>query len=112
MTPEERQELRDFLAREVMGAYIHPDFNAILVWPDGHETMRSDYKPDSPSSPASQILGVIEAMRKLRWWCFWNNEENVAKFYHMDSDRIERVRADNLLDAICLAAKAAVEGEK
>ena len=114
MIETERQDLRDYLAREAMGyvvenptapRWLQRYFNGLLV---------DDYRPDSPNSPASQLLGVIDKMRQrgfiLRMvqmgngeWEAWFNTGRMTRLVVYNSD---------MLLTICLAARAVLEGEK
>ena len=131
MTPERQIELRRWSAglmgwvwseeyeiwvldseRDADGrlTYAFPDE---LPWLDNDPNKlgnQTPWTPDIPTAPASQILSVIKAMELRRWWLFWNNEENVAEFYDMDSERIKRAKGNNFLEAVLEAAWATGEG--
>ena len=63
MTPEERQELRDWSAEKLMG---YRDTGAYYYTDPGKERIaKKDWTPDLDSAPASQILSVIDRMREL-----------------------------------------------
>ena len=108
MTDEERQELRDWSARLMPEDILSISCAGIIKVKDYTQSYQNwvDWTPDLPTAPASQILSIIEAMKGLRWWLFWNNEENVAEFYDMDSDHIVRSKGNIFNEAVLLAAKA------
>lgn len=120
MTPEERRELRRWSAEVLMGwrKVMEP------AWPyvtaegkySGYSEYGSDlwpnWAPDLPTSPASQILGVIKRMRELGWYLSWHNESGMAVFYSRSEYQTNGwTTADTFQDAILLAAKATGIGE-
>ena len=116
MTDEERQDLRDFLAREVMD-YPPGDtlsLGGILL------KQRYDYfRPDSADAPMSQLLGVIEKMREKGFTLSLVSDVDGKAFHcafiltpknHWSVSKAYRSYADTLPDAVCLAARAATTG--
>lgn len=118
MNDIERQELRDFLAREVMGWKIDSICAGILNKPNGNSMFRWNFCPDSPDAPASQLLGVIEAMGERGWKVVMGN--NLDRSYFADFRALSYpvpmnnfyVEVDTLPEAVCLAARAALTSQQ
>lgn len=122
MNDTDLQELRDFLARDVMG-WERGASGYNWVWFKGTHYDRgdymvesrvniNDYRPDSPDSPASQLLGVIEAMREKGWEIrilTYEGETQVKVWFSKGRKCSEVQWADTLPLAVCLAARAALE---
>lgn len=113
MTPEELQELVDFIAREVMEFFTCPYSCCYYKKAPtsyargGFACKRKDWQPHLPNG---QIEMVIDRMVELGWgfafYRFASINRAVAKFYMEDDYRAEH---SNRLIAILLAAKAAIE---
>lgn len=117
LTEQELQDLRDFLAREVMG-WDSIDSKKYWYFDKSEAPMVriTDYRPDSPDSPASQLLGVIEGMDKKGMWLRGlmyspYTKKWTAMFTDTDNELGTAV-TDTLPLAVCLAARAALEGKK
>jgi hypothetical protein len=120
MTDTERQDLRYFLAREVMGWKLYEpdcadgwDHSSWVI--NGKKWMsRSVYRPDDEDSPASQLLGVINTMTGKGWRFKTESyfDKILAAFWSYDIDDSYREAIDDTLpDAVCQAARAALEGK-
>lgn len=131
MTPERRQELRDWSARLMgwsqkgVGSGKYPKFSIEKYGPNGEfegvwvwltpKCVSYEWTPDLPSAPASQILSVIERMRELG---FNFSVSGIGSGYEAEFGTIQGGflisgdeeyygRADTLPEAVLLAAHAA-----
>ena len=76
---------------------------------------RWNFCPDSPDAPASQLLGVIEAMGERGWVLNLNGQFDGKWFCSfMRSTGFQETvwGADTLPEAVCLAARAALTSQQ
>ena len=132
MTDTDIQTLRDRMATKVMGWVRHPSFSGWYkpvndsIWyrrVNDKESLFAEYEgawaPDLPTSPASQILGIVERMRESRYSLnlhehpFMSKEKNrwSASFRNLDTKDYFEEYADRPFIAIMLAADTALGGE-
>lgn len=118
MTPERRQELRDWSAK--LNQFIIKPYDNNLSSPCYYTKegkfvcFVGNWTPDLDSAPASQILGVIDKIKELVWYLFWDNENNndfgTAEFIHKTSGEKHFVNAKVFGEAVLEAAWATGEG--
>lgn len=115
MTPEERQEMRDFLATELMGwkiAIFDPNdvqhyYREEQIWETPTGEIFENWRPDDPST--GQWLMVMEKMTNNNWsfsLYYFVGPKWIAKFMKVGDFRAE---ADNPCEAICAAAVRALK---
>ena len=78
-----KPDLNHLAAEIVMGwrlEEMQPADDPVMVWVSdkpGHEMLEGEW---NPLTDANQCFMLVERMKQLGWWLYWDNEDNEAIF--------------------------------